>query len=1104
VSAWQQPLSTQTTKRKEHTMPQAVFPATVVQQRLWLLQQLTPESPVDNIAVPLRLSGPLQVAVLEQSLNTVIRRHAALRTTFAMVEGQLMQCIAPGECVTLPVVALSELPAEQQEAAAQRLVTTEARQPFDLATGPLLCATLFRLAAAEHILLLTAHRIICDEESMRLLLQDVAALYSALSTGTPLALPALPMQYSDFALWQRQWLQDEACVEQLSYWQQRLRAQPPFLQLPTDRPRPAMHTYRGATQSLLIPAALCEALHALSRQEGVTLFMVLLAAFQTLLQRYSSQEDISVGVPTTGRHCGGTEGLIGCFANTLVLRADLAGDPTFRELLQRVRAVVLEANAHQDMPFETLLEALDPEQDFSHTPLVQAMFQLQQSPQQRLLFSNLQVEHVACDTGTTKCDITLRVMEHTAGLWCIWEYNTALFDTATVARMAGHFQTLLTGIVSAPEQTISTLPLLTEVERYQLLVEWNKTPLLPTHGALRHEQFAAQAERTPDAIAVVCAGETLTYRELHERATQLAHYLQALGVGPEVLVGLFMERSIALVVGLLGILQAGGACVPLEPAYPPERLASMLEDAQLPVIVAQEHLLPQLPQAPQHINVVCLERDWQRIARESTAPVVSGVTHGNLTMVFYTSGSTAQPKAVMWPHIRDTGAQARTQATDRLTVADRHLLKSPIGFTLFAREIFWPLLSGAQVFIVPPGREQDSPYLVQLMAEQQITVINVVPSMLRMLLEEPGIDACQSLTQVICFGEALSAELQERLCSRLRADLSVYYGVTEAPSATSWSRKHGDTHHIVNIGRRLPNKQVFVLDAHLQPVPIGVPGEMYIGGNLARGYFKQPELTAEKFLPNPFSTTPGARMYKTGDLARYLPDGSIEFFGRTDQQVKIRGIRIELGEIEAVLCQHPAVREAVVAVWEQESGASAVPGQTDKRLVAYVVPGQEHTPRLHELRRYLKQKLPQYMVPAIFILLEDVPRNPNGKVDRQALPAPAQRRFEREDPCIAPRTPIEKMLADVWAEVLGLEEVGVQDNFFDLGGHSLFATRVLTRVRDIFAVELPLRTLFETPTLEDLAMVITQSQANKVAHTDMVRLLAEVEALSETDAQAPQ
>ena len=1083
-------------------MPQAIFPTTVVQQRLWLLQQLTPESPVDNIAAPLRLSGPLQVAVLEQSLNAVISRHGALRTTFALVEGQLMQCITPGEYVTLSVVALQGLPAEQREAATQRLVTTEARQPFDLATGPLLRARLLQLVATEHILMLTTHRIICDEESMHLLLQEVAALYTALSTGTPSALPELPMQYSDFALWQRQWLQDDACVEQLSYWRQRLGAQPPFLQLPTDRPRPAIHTYHGAAQSMMLPAAVCEALHALSRQEGVTLFMVLLAAFQTLLQRYSGQEDISVGVPTTGRHCSGTEGLIGCFANTLVLRTDLSGDPTFRELLQRVRAVVLEAHDHRDMPFEKLLEELEPEQDFSHPPLVQAMFQLQQSAQQSLPFPNLHVEHVAYDTGTTKCDITLRVMEHTEGLWCVYEYNTALFDAATVARMAGHFQTLLTGIVSAPEQTISTLPLLTEAERYQLLVEWNTTPLAPTQGALRHELFAAQAERTPDAIAVVCAEETLTYRELHERATQLAHYLRALGVGPEVLVGLFMERSMALVVSLLGILQAGGAGVPLEPAYPPDRLAGMLEDAQLPVILTQEHLLPQLPQAPHHVNVVCLERDWQRIARESTAPVVSGVTSGNLTLVFYTSGSTGRPKAVMWPHSRDTGGQARTQATDRLTVADRHLLKSPIGFTLFAREIFWPLLTGAQVFIVPPGREQDSTYLVQLMAEQKITVINVVPSMLRMLLEESGIDACKSLTQVVCFGEVLSAELQERLCTRLSADLSVYYGVTEAPSATSWSRQRGDTHYIVNIGRRLPNKQVFVLDAHLQPVPIGVPGEMYIGGNLARGYFKQPALTAEKFIPNPFSTTPGARMYKTGDLARYLPDGSIEFFGRNDQQVKIRGIRIELGEIEAVLCQHPAVREAVVVVWEQESGASAAPGQTDKRLVAYVVPSQEHTPRLHELRRYLKQKLPQYMVPAIFILLEDVPRNPNGKVDRQALPAPDQRRLERQDPGIAPRTPVEKMLAEIWAEVLGLEQVGVQDNFFDLGGHSLFATRVLTRVRDILAVELPLRALFETPTLAEFAMVIAQSQANKVAHADMARLLAEVEALSEADAQA--
>jgi amino acid adenylation domain-containing protein len=706
--------------------------------------------------------------------------------------------------------------------------------------------------------------------------------------------------------------------------------------------------------------------------------------------------------------------------------------------------------------------------------------------------TDLQVQPSEVDTGTAECDLTLAIRDHADGLHAVFTYNTALFDAATIVRMAGHLRTLLAGIALDPQQTIARLPLLTEGERTQLLVAWNQTPPVPTAGWLRHERFAMQAEQTPEAVAVVDGQETLTYGELNRRANQVAHYLQAMGVAPEVLVGLYLERSIELVVGFWGILKSGGACVPLDPTYPPERLTFMLEDSQAPIILTQQRLLAHLPRLPHQPQMVCLDTDWHCIAPASTAPLASGVVSGNLSSVFYTSGSTGQPKAVMWQHVQEVAQQIRTQATDQLSAADRHLLKSPIGFTLLIREIVWPLLSGAQLIIVPPGKEQDSAYLVRLMAEQQISVLNLVPSMLHMLLETPGIEACTRLKQVVCFGEPLSAALQDRLEACLQVDLIVYYGVTEAPSATSWHRQHGDTRRIVNIGRRLPNKQVFVLDVHLQPLPIGVPGEMYIGGNLSRGYWHRPDASAERFLPNPYSDIPGARMYRTGDLARYLADGTLEFLGRRDHQVKIRGMRVELGEIEGVLSRHPAVQESVVALW---------PHAADERLVAYVVlrHGQELTTQA--LRRFLRQTLPPYMVPSTVVWLEALPLTPHGKVDRMALPQPDLTHPERPEPFVAPRTPVEERLATIWAEMLGLKRISIHDSFFDLGGHSLIATRMLARVRDVFQVELPLRSLFEQPTLAQCALAIIQHQLDRSEHADIMRLLDEVEGLSETDVQ---
>ena len=1071
-------------------------PLSFAQQRLWFLDQFEPGSIVYNIPAAVRLTGSLKVTALEQSLNEIVRRHDVLRATFPTVDGQPYQLICPtlplrqaqGQLVTLSVVDLRELPEVEREAEARRLATAEAQRPFDLARGPLVRTAVLQLGEEDHILLLAMHHIVSDSWSTGVLFQELSVLYEAFSTDSPSPLPEPTLQYADFAHWQRQWLQGEILEQQLSYWKQRLGDTLPVLELPSDRPRPTKQTSRGATHSLTLPSSLSESLKALSRQEGVTLFMTLLAAFQTLLYRYTGQDDIVVGAPIVGRNRAEVERLIGFFVNTVVLRTNLAGNPSFRELLGRVREVALGAYAHQELPFEKLVEELQPERDLSHTPLFQVMFQLSNDPGEAPQLPGLNVENFEFDSGTTECDVALEVIEKVAGLCCRFKYNTDLFDAATITRMGGHLQTLLEAIVADAGQSIATLPLLTETERQQLLIEWNTDPAedegKDEDGTYMfvHQLFEAQVRRTPDAVAVVFEDEQLTYGELDRLANQLAHHLRAVGVGPDVCVGICMERSPELVVAILGTLKAGGACVPLDPAYPLERLTFMLEDIQAPVILTQERLLTLL--SGYRTQAVCLDRGLERIAQESTELPVSNVTSDNLAFVFYTSGSTGRPKAVLWPHGRRSGQRSWEQETYRLTEDDRHLLKSPIGFTLLSMEVFWPLLTGARVIIARPGGEQDTAYLVKLIAKHRITIISLVPSLLRVLLEEPGLKNCNCLRHVICFGEPLPTKLQERFFTRLTAELSVFYGTTEAPSATFWHCKPDDAQRVVGIGRRLPNKQVYVLDSYLQPVPIGVPGELHIGGRLARGYLNRPELTAEKFISNPFSREPAARLYRTGDLARYLPDGNLEFLGRADQQVKIRGVRVELGEVEAVLVQHAALQEAVVLAWEDESG--------DKRLAAYVVAAQHPLPSIAELRSFVQERLPYYMVPSAFVLLDALPLTPHGKLDRHALPAPNYEKPEQGKTFVAPRTPVEEEVARIWAEVLELPQVGIYDNFFELGGHSLKATQIMSRLRDTFQVELPLRTIFDAPTVEGLAGVLTRRQIEEAAPEDVARLVAEL------------
>jgi amino acid adenylation domain-containing protein len=1030
------------------------------QQGLWFIDQLERESTAYNQLFAVHLCGSLNVAVLEQALTEIVRRHEVLRTTFKNVDGQPVQVIAPNPDFSLSVVDLSDLPEAKQSAEIQQLAISELDRPFNLEQLPLLRVTLLQLKAAKYVLLLAIHHIVADGWSGGIIIRELAALYEAFSTGKPSPLPPLPIQYADFASWEQQRLRGAVLEEQLTYWTQQLADAPPILQLPCDRPRPAIQTHRGATLTLKLGVEVTQRLKQLSQQEGATLFMTLLAAFQVLLYRYTNQDDICVGTTLANRHSRDLESLVGFFVNTAVMRTDLSCNPSFREVLGRVRLVALEAQERSDLPFNLLVEKLQPERNLSHTPLFQVMFVLENAPIDTLELAGLTISRFELAIAAATFDLSLSMRETPQGLIGNFEYNIDLFDAATITRMAGHFETLLTTIVANPQQHLSELPLLSEVERHQLLVEWNNT-LAEYPDICIHQLFESQVEQTPNAVAVVFENEQLTYRQLNQRANQLAHYLKKLGVKSDVLVGICVERSLEMVVGLLGILKAGGAYVPLDPAYPQERLAWMLEDAQVSVLLTQQRLVAMLP--PTQAQVICLDTDWDEIAVHNPSNPSSEVTSHNLVYVIYTSGSTGTPKGAMNTHRGLSNRLLWMQDVYQLTTADRVLQKTPFSFDVSVWEFFWPLLCGARLVVAQPGGHQDSAYLAKLIASQQITTIHFVPSMLQIFLEEPSLGACNCLKRVICSGEALPFALQERFFARLDAQLHNLYGPTEASiDVTFWDCRRQSDFPIVPIGRPIANTQIYLLDRHLQPVPIGVPGELYIGGDgLARGYLNRPDLTSERFIPNPFSDKPGARLYKSGDLARYLPNGEIEYLGRIDHQVKVRGFRIELGEIEAVLSQHPGVRENVVLVREDERG--------NKRLVVYVVHQPEQAFTITELRRFLEDKLPEYMVPAVVVQLEALPLTPNGKVDRRALPAPDTARPELEKPFVAPRTEVEEQLAGIWSDVLGLEQIGVRDNFFELGGHSLLATQVVSRVREVFGMELPLRRLFESPTVAGLA-----------------------------------
>ncbi|HYG61708.1 MAG TPA: amino acid adenylation domain-containing protein, partial [Thermoanaerobaculia bacterium] len=1046
---------------------QGSLPLSFAQQRLWFLHRLAPDSAAYNVPLTVGLSGRLDAAALAAALHEIGRRHEVLRTTFAERQGRPFQVIAPEPRLPLPLLDLSGLPAAEREAEVLRRALTEALAPFDLAAGPLVRAALLRLGEEDHALLVTMHHIVTDGWSRGIFLRELTALYAGHR------LPELPVQYGDFAVWQRAWLSGGVLETQISYWRQRLAGAPARLALPADRTRPAVATDRGELRPVALSPELSRSLTALARSEGATPFMVLLAGFAALLGRYSGQDDVVVGTPVAGRNRREVEGLIGFFVNNLALRVELADGLGFVDLLRQVRRTALDAYAHQDIPFERLVEEVVAERGgLDHSPLFQVTLAVQNTPVVGDgVVPGLELRRVTAEPVAAKFELSLVFAllgeELAGGL----EYNTDLFDATTADRLARHFARLLEVAMAAPEMAWPELPLLDRSEAQQVLLEWNDTEAAyPGSGSCLHELVFEQAERTPEAVAVVAGEEGeehLTHAELRRRAGWLAHRLRRLGVAPEVPVALCAERSLEMVVGLLGILEAGGAYVPLDPDYPAERLAYMVEDSAAALLLAQRHHTDRLPE--NGTRILFLD---ELACPEAGAPpaMPDGATPDNLLYVIYTSGSTGRPKGVMVRHRGVVNRLLWAAHAYPVTAADRVLQKAPFSFDFSVWECFGALLSGARLVLARPGGQRDGAYLARTVVEQGITLLHFVPAMLQAFLEEEGLESCHSLRFIFSGGDALTSETVERFQVRMPAGVLLrnQYGPTEISiDVTEWVCREERTGSTPPIGKPLGNGRVYVIGPNGELVPAGVPGELLLGGvGVARGYRGRPDLTAERFVPSPWGDEAGARLYRTGDRVRQLADGNLEFLGRVDHQVKIRGYRIEPGEIEAVLALHPAVREAAVVVRQDAAGL--------RSLLACVVPVPlpgTAAVTTEELRAAMRGSLPDYMVPGAFALLEELPLTPSGKVDRKALEKLAPARDERaaEPAAIRPRTPSEEILAAIFAEVLRHERVGLHDGFFDLGGHSLLATQVVSRVRQAFGVELPVRELFEAPTVAGLA-----------------------------------
>ena len=1046
-------------------------PLSFAQQRMWFIDQFQPRSAAYNISV-IRPYGALRLEALERTLDEIVRRHEVLRTRFIVVEGEPRQEVLPPYHVNVQVHDLQEFDKEQREIQVRRLAQEQAAQPFDIPQGPHLAVHLFRLEPENHVLLLSLHHIISDEWSTDVFLRELREIYQAYVRGGESPLPELPIQYSDFAAWQRDRLEGDALQKQVAYWKDQLADAPALLEMPTDRPRPPVQRFEGRSKLFSLPLHLMENLKAVGNEENATLFMVLLAAFNVLLHRYSRQNDIVVGTPIANRTRPEIERLIGPVANTLALRTDLSGLPTFREVLRRIKEVTLGAYAHQDLPFEKLVEELQPDRNLSYSPIFQVLFILQN-------LSARSVEDAAgkltapfrVDTGTSKFDLTVLLAEEVDGLSGYVEYDTMLYDGTSIDRMIGHMQCLLQGIVDDPDGPIRSLPILPPDEQQQIVGDWNATTAGYEDDQCAQQLFESQVERTPDAFAVEFIGSKLTYRELNERANQLAWFLKQQGVGPEIRVGICMERSLEVVVALLGVLKAGGVHTPLDPGYPKERLGFMLSDAQMQIVLTQTSMQEVLPK--HELPTLLLDVEWSRVEAFATNNPSIETKPDNLAYVVYTSGSTGRPKGVAMRHRTLANLFQWQLKRYRNNPVARTLQFTSFSFDVSVQEILNTLCTGGVLIMMPEELRREPLRAAEFLIENEIERLYLPFTALHLLCE--GFEAIDrypaTLQEIVSTGEQmrLTEPIRRSLAKVSGLVLHNQYGPTETHFATGFSLK-GDPHAwptLPLVGRPLDNTRIYVLDEYYQAVPIGVAGEVYIGGvPIARGYLERPRQNAEKFLPDPYCQEPSERIYRTGDLARFCADGNLEYLGRLDHQVKIRGYRIELGEVEATLVKNLEVQSAVVVPSQDASGTN--------RLLAFVIPREGLTPTVTDLRQYLKEKLPEYMVPTTIVISETLPISPNGKIDRKALSVPDSSRPEIEEDYVAAQTEFEMVLAKIWCEVLEIERVGVDDNFFDLGGHSLLATQVFSRIAEAMHVRLRLRRLFESPTIRELAVVVQE------------------------------
>jgi amino acid adenylation domain-containing protein/FkbH-like protein len=1056
-------------------------PLSFAQQRLWFLDQLEPNSPLYNVPTMVQLSGALNLEAFRRALDGLMSRHESLRTRFVDAEGSPAQVIDKTLRLNLDFHDLTHRPPDQREAEAKELVRQEVNRPFNLSSGPPIRALLVRVKPEEHWFVLNLHHIVSDEWSLKICFQELKELYTACCEERASHLPELPIQYADYSVWQREWLKGDVLEEQLAFWREQLAGPPPVLELPTDHPRPAMQTFRGTIQTRVLRRALSESLTQLGARHGATLFMVTLAAFKTLLHRYTQEQDLVIGSPIAGRNRMETEQLVGFFVNTLLLRTDVSGDPAFEELLRRVRETTLNAYAHEDLPFEKLVEKLHPERAATHMPFTRIMFALQNSTLEEMKWPNLTLRFVDCETGTAKFDLTLVLQVTNHGLVAQAEYNRDLFEAASMARLLEHFEILLEGIVENPARRLSELPLLGEAERRQVVIEWNSTKTDYPREKCIHELFEAQVERTPNAPAVVFGKQSVTYAQLNHRANRLARYLQRYSVGPDVLVGLCLERSVEMIVGMLAILKAGGAYVPIEATYPRERLTFMLADAGAPVLLTQQRLLSRLPKSA---NALCLDSDWELIARESRQNPSRAVSPDDLAYVIYTSGSTGTPKGVAVPH-RAVNRLVLNTNYIQFNRDDRVAQVSNASFDAATFEIWGALLNGATLVGITRDVALSPVDFARELREQNISAMFLTAALFNQVTAEAP-DAFSTVRTAMFGGEAGDPKSVARVLKhKPPRHLVNGYGPTENTtfSACYEVRAMAETATSVPIGRPISNSQCYILDTRLNPMPVGVPGELHVGGDgLARGYWNRPQLTAQKFIPNPF--LPGTLIYKTGDLARWLPDGNLEFLGRLDEQVKIRGFRVELGEIESILGRHPAIRECAVVMRKDETGHD--------RLLAYFVCNGKRVPSFDELLRFLNERLPDYMVPAAFVSLDALPLTPNGKVDRKALPEPGNGRPLVEG-LATPRDAVELKLTEIWENVLDVHPIGIEDKFFDLGGHSLLAVKLISQIEKVFGRRLRVATVFQAPTIEQLAAVIREEiqEGTALAGTALVEIQAQ-------------